>query len=38
MAGIDLFLEFDYVFGIAVIAVFVLMILFYIVYPYDKEI
>ena len=38
MAGIDLLLEFEYIFGIAVVAVFVLIILFYIIYPYDKEI
>lgn len=32
-----LFLEFEYVFGIAVTLVILLMVLFYVVYPYDKD-
>ena len=32
-----LFLEFEYVFGIAVALVILLMVLFYVVYPYDKD-
>lgn len=32
-----LFLEFEYVFGIAVALVILLMVLFYMVYPYDKD-
>jgi heme/copper-type cytochrome/quinol oxidase subunit 2 len=30
------FLEFEYIFAIAVIFVLILMILFYVVYPYDR--
>ena len=32
-----LFLEFEYVLGIAVVLVILLMLLFYVVYPYDKD-
>jgi hypothetical protein len=32
-----LFLEFEYIFGIAAALVIILMILFYVVYPYDKD-
>ena len=32
-----LFLEFEYVFGIAVALVILLIVLFYVVYPYDKD-
>ena len=32
-----LFLEFEYIFGIAVVLVILLMLLFYVVYPYDKD-
>lgn len=32
-----LFLEFEYVFGIAVALVIFLMLIFYVVYPYDKD-
>lgn len=32
------FLEFEYVLAIAVIFVLILMFLFYVKYPYDKEI
>ncbi len=31
------FLEFEWIFGIGVAFVILLMIVFYIVYPYDKE-
>jgi len=30
------FLEFEYVFAIVVIFVLILMLLFYVIYPYDK--
>ena len=32
-----LFLEFEYIFGISVALVILLMVLFYVVYPYDKD-
>ncbi len=32
-----LFLEFEYVFGIAVVLVIVLMLLFYVIFPYNKD-
>ena len=32
-----LFLEFEYIFGIAVVLVVILMLAFYVVYPYDKD-
>jgi hypothetical protein len=32
-----LFLEFEYIFGIAVVLVLLLMVLFYVVFPYDKD-
>jgi len=31
------FLEFEWIFGIGVACVILLMIIFYVVYPYDKE-
>lgn len=31
------FLEFEWIFGIGVAFVIILMILFYVVYPYDKD-
>ncbi len=31
------FLEFEWIFGIGVVFVILLMIIFYVVYPYDKE-
>ena len=34
---ITAFLEFEWVFAIGIVFVIILMILFYIVYPYDKE-
>lgn len=32
-----LFLEFEYILGIGVALVLILMVLFYVVYPYDKD-
>lgn len=32
-----LFLEFEYIFGISVVLVLLLMVLFYMVFPYDKD-
>jgi hypothetical protein len=32
-----LFLEFEYIFGMAVALVILLIVLFYVVYPYDKD-
>lgn len=32
------FLEFEYILSIVVIFVLILMVLFYVIYPYDKEI
>jgi hypothetical protein len=32
-----LFLEFEYIFGITVVLVLLLMVLFYVVFPYDKD-
>jgi hypothetical protein len=32
------FLEFEYILAIAAIFVLILMLLFYVIYPYDKEI
>jgi hypothetical protein len=37
MQQITAFLEFEWIFGIGVAFVILLMILFYIVYPYDKD-
>jgi hypothetical protein len=37
MEQITAFLEFEWIFGIGVAFVIILMILFYIVYPYDKD-
>lgn len=31
------FLEFEYIFGIAIVFVLLLMYLFYVKYPYDKD-
>jgi hypothetical protein len=31
------FLEFEYILGIGVVAVIVLMLVFYVLYPYDRE-
>jgi hypothetical protein len=32
-----LFLEFEYIFGISVALVLLLMLVFYVIYPYDKD-
>ncbi|GAF83546.1 unnamed protein product [marine sediment metagenome] len=32
-----LFLEFEYIFGISVALVILLMLAFYVIYPYDKD-
>jgi hypothetical protein len=32
-----LFLEFEYIFGISVALVILLMLTFYVIYPYDKD-
>ena len=32
-----LFLEFEYVFGIASALIILLMLMFYVIYPYDKD-
>lgn len=37
MEQITAFLEFEWIFGIGVVFVLLLMILFYVVYPYDKD-
>jgi hypothetical protein len=37
MEQITAFLEFEWIFGIGVAVVILLMILFYVVYPYDKD-
>jgi len=38
MVEMNILLEFELVFGVSVVAMLVLMILFYVIYPYDKEI
>jgi hypothetical protein len=37
MEQITALLEFEWIFGIGVAFVIILMILFYVVYPYDKD-
>jgi len=37
MEQITAFLEFEWIFGIGVAVLILLMILFYVVYPYDKD-
>jgi hypothetical protein len=37
MKQITAFLEFEWIFGIGVVCVLLLMFLFYVVYPYDKD-
>jgi hypothetical protein len=37
MDNITAFLEFEWIFGIGVAFVILLMIIFYVVYPYDKD-
>lgn len=37
MEQITAFLEFEWIFAIGVALVLVLMVLFYVVYPYDKD-
>ena len=37
MEKITAFLEFEWIFGIGVAFVILIMILFYVVYPYDKD-
>jgi hypothetical protein len=32
-----LFLEFEYIFGIAIALVILLMLVFYVIFPYDKD-
>ena len=36
MEQITAFLEYEWIFGIGVVCVLLLMFLFYVVYPYDK--
>lgn len=38
MVEMNILQEFELVFGVSVVAMLVLMILFYVIYPYDKEI
>ncbi|MDP6458577.1 MAG: hypothetical protein QGF78_04560 [Candidatus Bathyarchaeota archaeon] len=37
MKQMTAFLEFGWIFGIGIAVVIILMILFYVIYPYDKD-
>ena len=37
MEQLTAFLEFEWIFGIGIAVVIILMIIFYVIYPYDKD-